>query len=121
MIRLFRLAAIAGLLCFPIRIAAQYRIELADVETAKSLAATIQDPTGAPIPQALVEEYSPDWKTVLRSTSTDRNGQFSFKPAHGRKMYFIQISAPGFDELRLRLRVDHKHGRSLKLDLTIAT
>jgi hypothetical protein len=120
--RLFMSAAVVALLCFPMRIAAQYQlIEIADVQLAKSLDATIQDPTGAPIPKALVREFSADWKTVLRSTSTDTDGRFSFTPVRGRKIYFIQISAPGFDPLRFRLQVDVKRGTSLKLKLTIAT
>jgi hypothetical protein len=114
--RLFRLVALVALLCFPMRIEAQYQlIELADVQLAKSLGATIQDPTGAPVPKAVVQEFSADWKTVLRSGSTDTHGRFSFTPAPGR------ISAPGFDPLRFRLRVDTKRGASLKLKLTIAT
>lgn len=115
-------AAVVALLCFPMRIAAQYQlIEIADVQLAKSLDATIQDTTGAPIPKALVQEFSADWKTVLRSTSTDTDGRFSFTPVRGRKIYFIQISAPGFDQLRFRLQVDVKRGTTLKLKLTIAT
>jgi Carboxypeptidase regulatory-like domain len=120
--RIYRLATILAILCCPIRIAAQYQlIELADVQIAKSTGATIQDPTGAPIRNALVQEWSRDWKTVLRSTQTDASGRFSLKPAGGRKVFFIQISAPGFDELRFRLQVDAKHGDKLKLKLTIAT
>ena len=54
--RLFELAAIIALLCFPMKIAAQYQlIELADVQSAKSLGAIIQDPTGAPISKAQVQ------------------------------------------------------------------
>lgn len=120
--RLFELAAIIALLCFPMRIAAQYQlIELADVQSAKSLGAIIQDPTGAPISKAQVQEFSADWKTVLRSTSTDSDGSFSLTPVRGRKIYFIQVSTPGFDPLRFRLHVDAKRGTSLKLKLTIAT
>ena len=120
--RLFQLAAIVALLCFPMRIAAQYQlIEIAGVQLAKSLGATVQDPTGAPTPNALVQEFSADWKTILRSTSTDSDGSFSFTSVRGRKIYFIQISAPGFDPLRFRLQVDAKRGASLKLKLTIAT
>ena|SRR5271165_3791535 len=120
--RLFTLAATVALLCFPLSIEAQYQvIELADVQLAKSPAATIQDPTGAPIPKALVQEFSADWKTELRSSSTDTDGRFWFTPVHGRKVYFIQISAPGFDPLRLRIHVDAKRGASLKIKLTVAT
>jgi hypothetical protein len=118
--RLFRLAALVGVLSFPMRIEAQYLIELADVQLANSVSATIQDPAGAPVPNAVVQEFNADWKTVLRSSSTDTHGKFSFTPAPGRKIYFVQISAPGFDPLRFRLRVDTKRGASLKLKLAVA-
>jgi hypothetical protein len=66
-----KLPAMVALLCFSMRIAAQYSlIELADVQFAKSVGATIQDGSGASIPKALVQGFSADWKTVLRSTST---------------------------------------------------
>ena len=120
--RLFKLAAIVALLSFPMRIPAQYQlVELADVQLAKSLGATIQDTSGAPIPEALVQEFSADWKTVLRSKLTGTDGRFSFTPTQGRKIYFIQISAPGFNLLRFRLQVDGKRGTSLILKLTTAT
>ena len=120
--RLFAVAAIVALLLSPMRIAAQYQlIELPDVQLAKSLGATIQDATGTPIPKARVQEFSADWKTVLRSTSTDTDGRFSFTPIRSKKIYFIQVSAPGFDPLRFQLQVDVKRGASLKLKLTVAT
>jgi hypothetical protein len=59
-----------------------------------------------PIPKALVQELSPDWKTVLRTSSTDAKGRFSLASARGRKIYFLQISAPGFDPLRVRIQVE---------------
>ena len=120
--RLIRLAAFVALLCFPMRIEAQYQvIELADVQLAKSLGATIQDPSGAPVPKAVVQEFSADWKTVLRLGSTDNYGRFSFAPTPGRTIYFIQISALGFDPLRFRLQEDPKRGARLKLKLAVAT
>jgi hypothetical protein len=120
--RLIRPVAFVALLCFPMSIEAQYQlIELADVQLAKSLGATVQDSTGAPVPRATVQEFSADWKTALRSGSTDTHGRFSFAPAPDRTIYFIQISAPGFSPLRFRLQVDTKHGASLKLKLTVAT
>lgn len=119
---LVRLAVLVGLLCFSAIIEAQYQvIQLADVQLAKSVGATIEDPTGDPVPKAVVQEFSADWNTVLRSTSTDTKGKFSFAPAPGRTLYFIQISASGFDPLRFRLKVDTKRGASLKLKLTVAT
>jgi hypothetical protein len=122
MIRFFKLAVTVALLCFPMGVSAQYQlVELGDVQLAKSLAATIQDSTGTPVRNAVVEEFSSDWKTVLRTSSTDRDGKFSFTPEAGRKIYFIQVSSPGFDPLRFRLQVDTKHGAVLKVKLTVAT
>ena len=116
------LVAIVALLWFPMRTVAQYQlVELSDVQLAKSLDATILDTTGTPIPKARVQEFSADWKTVLRSTSTDTDGRFSFTPMRSKKIYFIQVSAPGFDPLRFHLQVDVKRGASLKLKLTVAT
>src|SRR5215470_13468469 len=120
--RVIKPVALVALLCFPTRIEAQYQIvDLADVQLAKSIGATIQDPIGVPVPKAVVQEFSSDWKTVLRSGATDTRGKFSFSPAKGRTIYFIQISAPGFDPLRFRLQVDAKRGASLKLKLKLAT
>jgi len=53
------------------------------------------------------------------STGEMRN----FHPALTRagQPTFFQISAPGLDPLRFRLRVDTKRGASLKLKLTVAT
>jgi hypothetical protein len=122
MSRPFGLSALFGLLCFPAIVEAQYQvIELADVQLAKSVSATIEDPTGAPVPNAVVQEFSADREIVLRSTSTDTHGRFSFTPVPSRTIYFIQISAPGFDLLRFRLKVDTKRGANLKLKLTVAT
>jgi hypothetical protein len=73
--RPFGLGALVGLFCFPIRIEAQYwLIELAEAQLAKSVSATIQDATGAPVQESAVWKFSVDWKRVLRSSSTDKHG-----------------------------------------------
>lgn len=78
MSRFLSLATIVGLLCLPLKINAQYQtIELADVQLVKSLSAVIQDPVGSPLTNVLVQEFSPDWKTVLRTSATDDHGRFS--------------------------------------------
>jgi hypothetical protein len=120
--RFLSLATIVGLLCLPLKINAQYQvIELADVQLVKSLSAVAQDPVGSPLPNALVQEFSPDWKTVLRTSATNDHGRFSLANVQGRKIYCLQLSTPGFDPLRLRVQVDRKRGANLKLKLTIAT
>jgi len=117
-----KMSATALFLCLPLCLVAQYQtIELGDVQSAKSLSAVVQYPNGDPIPNALLEEVSPDWKTVLRTSTTDTDGKFSLVTVKGRKIYFLQISAYGFDTLRVRVRVDPKRGTDLKLKLEIAT
>jgi hypothetical protein len=122
MTRRLTLAAIVGLLCLPLKTSAQYQIvELADVQLAKSLSAVVQDPVGSPLTNVLVQEFSPDWKTVLRTSATDNHGRLSLATVQGRKIYCLQLSMPGFDPLRVRVQVDRKRGTSLKLKLTLAT
>jgi hypothetical protein len=117
-----RVAAIIGLLCLPPRMNAQYQIiELADLQLAESLSARVQDPTGSPLANVLVQEFSPDWKTVLRTSATNNHGAFSLATVRDRKTYCLQLSTPGFDPLRVRVRVDRKRGTRLKLKLVIAT
>ena len=73
MSRFLSLATIVGLLCLPLKINAQYQvIELANVQLAKSLSAVVEDPAGSPLSNVLVQEFSPDWKTVLRTSATDK-------------------------------------------------
>src|ERR1700724_805437 len=95
MTRLLILAAIVGLLYLPIETSAQYQIvELADVQLAKSLSAVVQDPVGSPLTNVLVQEFSPDWKTVLRTGATDNHGRLSLATVQVRKIYYLQPSTP---------------------------
>ena len=122
MARFLFLVAIVCPLCLPLKSSAQYQtIELAGVQFAKSLSAVVQDPDGSPLADVLVQEFSSDWKSVLRTGATDKRGKFSLPTVHGRKIYYLQFSAPGFDPLRVRIRVDRKRGANLKLKLMIGT
>jgi hypothetical protein len=122
MTRLLCLSALVGLLCFPLEIRGQYQVvELADVRLAKSLSAVVQEPTGSALTKVLVEEFSPDWKTLLRTTVTDKHRRFSLATVQGRNIYCLQLSSPGFDPLRVRIQVNRKRGGNLELKLVIAT
>jgi hypothetical protein len=119
--RLFKLAATLALLCFSPSIdTQQFIVELADVQSAKSLSAIVQDPSGSPIPKALVQEFSSAWDTVLRASSTDAHGRFLLSPVQGRRIYFLQISAPGFNSLRVRIQVYRMRRATLKLTLELS-
>ena len=106
----------------PIHLSAQYQtIEIEKVQLARSLAAMVLDPTGPPIPGVLVEEFSSDWKESLRSTRTDATGGFTFAPVKGRDVYFLELRINGFDPLRVRVKIDPKQGKNLRLKLELAT
>ena len=110
------------LLLVPIHLRAQYQtIELEKVQLARSLDAEVFDPAGSPISVALVEELSSEWKEMLRTTKTDPTGKFSFAPVKGRDVYYLQIRMDGFDPLRIRLKIDPKKGKNLRLKLKVAT
>jgi len=101
---------------------AQYQIiEIEKVQLATSLAAVVTDITGSPMPGVLVEEFSSDWKQSLRSTKTDAKGRFTLAPVKGRDVYYLQLRIDGFDPLRVRMKIDPKQGKNLRLKLEIAT
>jgi carboxypeptidase family protein len=123
MIRLPKAIALTALLLCsssPIRAQAQ-TVEIADLQLASSLSGLVQDPAGTPIPNAIVQELSSDWKRQLRSTQSDSSGIFSLAPVQGRRVYYLQLSARGFNPLRVRVQVDPKRGGKLRLKLYLAT
>ena len=75
-----------------------------------------------PLAGARVEICSSGWKQVLKSSQTDRNGDFLFDdPAANGKLFYVRVSAPGCDPYQLRVRVN-KHAKSkLVIHLVIAT
>jgi hypothetical protein len=113
---------VSFLFLVPVHLHAQYQIiEIEKVQLATSLAAVVLDPTGSPVPGVLVEEFSSDWKQSLRSTKTDAKGGFILAPVKGRDVYYLQLRMNGFDLLRVRVKIDRKQGKNLRLKLEIAT
>jgi hypothetical protein len=90
------------------------------VQVSRSLAAVALDPAGCPIPGVLIEEFSSDWKELLRSTKANEEGRFSFAPVKKRKIYYLQLRKDGFNPLRIRMKVDTNLGKELKLEMKIA-
>jgi len=106
----------------PIHLYAQYQtIEIESVQMARSLGAVVLDSSGSPMPDVLVEEFSSEGKVSLRSTKTDGAGGFTFAPKKGRSVYYLQLRMNGFDPLRVRVKLDPKHGKMLQLKMEVAT
>jgi hypothetical protein len=117
------LAVYVGFILFPpIHTHAQYQIiEIERIQLATSLSAVVTDFAGTRMQDVLVEELSSDWNQSLRSTKTDAKGRFTFLPVKGRDIYFLQLRVNGFDPLRVRVKIDPKQGKKLRLKLEIAT
>jgi hypothetical protein len=67
-----------------------------------------------------VELCSPDWSTVLASTKTDDNGQFSLVPPEG-KLFHLRFSSPAVNPLQVKVRINKHWAHDLNIHLTIAT
>lgn len=123
MTRLLRLLAPFVLCCAPSTLYGQgvVIVELADLQVSSSSSVTVEGPTSEPLGNVVVDEFSSDWKTILCSTKTNAAGVFSLVQVRGRRIHHLQLSAPGFNPQRVRVKVDSKRGKHLKLKLTLAT
>jgi hypothetical protein len=96
-------------------------IEYEDVQIVPSLAGVVFDPADSPMVGVQVEEFSSDWNTALRSTKTDQHGRFTMTAIKGRHMYFLQFSFRNCNPIRLRVKVDAKHGKELQVKMVNST
>lgn len=106
MIGLARSIVAISTIFLPTALSAQNQmIEIANLQLANSVSATVQQQAGHPVPRVTVEEYDAGWKQPLRSAVSEGTGKFSFAPVTGRKIYYLQLSSPEFNPLRVRIRV----------------
>ena len=77
--------------------------------------------TEEPVADVRVELCSPEWKTVLKSIKTDRNGDFSFGTGSNGELFYLRLSSPGFDPYQFRIRIDTHAKSKLVIHLVVAT
>jgi hypothetical protein len=98
---------------------AQVEVILADPIEVRTLSGHVQDPGKAEIEGARVELFDAQTDSVITSTVTDSKGNFHFKD-FGKDSYKLKITKPGFNVLRVTLRI-RKHSPALAvLTLSIA-
>jgi|SRR6185503_9258753 hypothetical protein len=95
------------------------------LQKVKALEGVVMYSNGDAIAGARVAELTFDWKTELRSTSTDSAGHFRLPPVKGRKVYYLQITLPGasgVNPLRVSLTINRFWGKGapLRLHLQLA-
>lgn len=74
-----------------------------------------------PVSGVTAELCSADWKTVLASTKTDKQGHFSFEQPSTGKLFYIRVSAPGMNIYQLRVRIKKHAKQELTIYLSVAT
>lgn len=121
MISVFAVAAMT--LVIPPHLRAQYvTVYQSEVSVVPKLAGRVVGGIdNVAVADARVELRSSDWKTVLKTAKADANGDFSFGAGSIGKLFYIQVSSPGFDPYQLRVRISQHAKSKLVIHLVIAT
>jgi carboxypeptidase family protein len=96
-------------------------VEIGKIQVARALTGTVVDPSDSALPGVQVLEVSSDWKTVLRTTTTDNSGKWLLAPVPKRQVYYLRFIAYGFNPLQVRVELNHRQGKDLRFKLPIAT
>jgi hypothetical protein len=83
-------------------------VEIEEPQPAQQVEGFVLDPSGAPIEGMTVTDRSEEWGTLLRSTTTDKRGQFRFSPQPNKTVYYLRFDHALFNPLQLKLKLDKK-------------
>ena len=83
-------------------------VVLEELQPAQRVEGIVLDPSGSPIPNVTVTDRTEEWAAVLRTTTTDSNGQFRFSSQRGKSVYYLRFDNALFNPLELRLKLDKK-------------
>jgi hypothetical protein len=89
-------------------IAVREVVVIDEPQLAQRVKGVVLDAMGTPITDMKVTDCGKDWKTQLRSTTTDRRGQFHFSGQRGKRIYYLRFDHPLWNPLELKLKID-KH------------
>jgi hypothetical protein len=62
---------------------------------------------------------SADWKTQLRSSTTDAQGKWSLHPFVIGNVYYLEFAKPSFKPVRIRVRIA-KDGGTIVVQMPVA-
>jgi len=86
----------------------------------KSLSGIITDANGEKMPFVTIRRFTSDWKNEVEFVETDNNGKFQFnKLPIG--IYYLRISANGFNELEVKVILKKNSKIKLKFRLAVST
>jgi hypothetical protein len=98
-------------------------VQYAQPFRAQTLAGTVlAGLMGTPVKDVLVEECTPGWKVVESQTKTDDAGHFSLPGPARTQLYYLRLSANGFNTTLIKVRVSSKaHDKKLSLKIEVST
>jgi hypothetical protein len=126
---------------------ANAQLELITIEkpfTAQSLSGTVVDPTGAPVPGAVVEECRAPFTpieardaqskpngeilhgdctqgSIVTTAITNARGHFSLPMAKEGKTHYLHVASPGFDPMQITVNLKFFARAGVRIRLHIAT
>jgi len=76
-------------------------VVLEELQPAQRVKGIVLDPS-------TVTDCTEEWAAVLRTSTTDSNGQFRFSSQRGKSVYYLRFDNALFNPLELRLKLDKK-------------
>jgi hypothetical protein len=95
-------------------------IEYSKVFSVRHLAGVAMDSTGATVPDVKIEICKEDWSDCFASTTTGTDGRFSVARLPLVNLYYVKVSAPGFDILRIKVHLRSIARKELVMKMHIA-
>ncbi len=96
-------------------------IEYSRVFSVRHLAGVAVDPSGATVADVRVEICKVGWTDCFASTTNGTDGKFSFSGVPHQCLYYVKVSARGFDQLRMKVHQRFFARKELVVKLHIAT
>jgi Carboxypeptidase regulatory-like domain len=94
-------------------------VQLPHKQIVATLAGVVTDKAGAVIVHADVKETTSNWSTVLRTTTTNGEGHWSFPVRRGQRLYYFEVVKLGFSPVRFIVKVNKHGGKALQIALPV--
>jgi hypothetical protein len=102
----------------------QFSVQYEKVFKSRTLSGTIWvNSTEAVVAtDVLVEDMTPNWKTMISSTRTDEKGHFTFPSMASKNLHYLRLSANGFRITSMKVKITRwARKKELSLFISVAT
>jgi len=81
----------------------------------------VLDTNGVAVPDAVVADWDPKYQRVLATTKTESKGRFAFPEAKKGSQHFLKVDSPGFDEVRIPIKIQAFAKSGFRIKLHVGT